>query len=238
MHIPPFARLRPFDSAPAWLMAVLCMLAAAPAAAMYKVVGPDGRITYTDRPPAGTSDRVTAMSRAGAAAAAAPSSSGAANLPADLRAVAARFPVTLYTAPDCQVCDNARQFLGQRGIPHSERRIGSEEDAQELERLVGARTVPTLTVGAQVLRGLSTAEWGSFLDAAGYPRETRTALPPATPTPLLPRANRGPAGAAPADGAGQAAGTMPGSPSPAPAPTSAAAPTEPPSPAPREGLRF
>jgi glutaredoxin len=233
MHTLPSARKRPFDAALAWLAAALCVLAAAPAAAMYKVVGPDGRVTYTDRPPAGAGDRVTAMSRAGAAPA--PSGTAVVNLPVELRAVAARFPVTLYTAPDCQVCDSARQFLAQRGVPHNERRIGSEEDAQELERLVGARTVPTLTVGAQVLRGLSTAEWGSFLDAAGYPREARAALPPATATPLSPRANRA-AAPAPAPAAASASPSPASAAAPAPAPAAAA--TEPTSPAPREGLRF
>ena len=45
--------------------------------------------------------------------------------------------------------------------------------------------MPTLIIGSQVLRGLSSEAWISYLDAAGYPRESR--LPasyqyrPATP---------------------------------------------------------
>jgi hypothetical protein len=45
--------------------------------------------------------------------------------------------------------------------------------------------VPTLVIGSQVMRGLSSEAWISYLDAAGYPRESR--LPasyqyrPATP---------------------------------------------------------
>ena len=32
---------------------------------------------------------------------------------------------------------------------------------------------PTLTLGAQTLRGLSAEVWNSYLEAAGYPRESR-----------------------------------------------------------------
>ena len=33
--------------------------------------------------------------------------------------------------------------------------------------------MPALTIGAQPLRGLSEADWTAYLDAAGYPRESR-----------------------------------------------------------------
>jgi glutaredoxin len=99
--------------------------------------------------------------------------SGDAALPFELRQTTARFPVTLYTSADCPPCDSGRQFLQQRGVPYSERRVASEDDAAALERSVGGRTLPALTVGVQALRGLSMDEWGSYLDAAGYPRESK-----------------------------------------------------------------
>jgi hypothetical protein len=64
-------------------------------------------------------------------------------------------------------------LLQQRGVPFSERRITSEDDAAALERAVGGRTVPALMVGTQPLRGLSQDDWTAYLDAAGYPRESR-----------------------------------------------------------------
>ncbi len=159
----------------------MTLAAALPALAQYKVVGPDGKITYTDRPvtpPAG--GQVQPMRAAAAAAAAA-----RAPLPLELRAVAERFPVTLYTSADCSPCDSGRQLLQQRGIPFAERVVSSDDDITALQRLTAGRTVPALTVGAQALRGFLNADWQGTLDLAGYPKESR--LPrgwsagPATP---------------------------------------------------------
>ncbi|MCU0969671.1 MAG: glutaredoxin family protein [Rubrivivax sp.] len=154
-------------------LAVAALLAAAslPALALFKVVAPDGSTTYTDRPPSTTNVRVTEIGRDGSAAPAA--ADPGAPLPFELRQVASRYPVTLYTASDCAPCDSGRQLLLQRGVPHLERRIVTEEDAAALERLVGSRTVPALGVGSQALRGFSSTDWTAYLDAAGYPRESR-----------------------------------------------------------------
>ena len=141
---------------------------AGPAAAQYKVVGPDGRITYTDRPP--TSDaasRIVPM-RAGTAA-----PEGPVLLPLELRQAVARFPVTLYTAAECAPCEQARRMLRTRGIPHAERTIADDADGEALQRISGGRAVPTLAVGSQVMRGFAEADWHSTLDFAGYPRESK-----------------------------------------------------------------
>ena len=146
----------------------LLALASAPAWSQYKVVAPDGSVTYTDRPPFESNLRITAIGRSAPAGAATE-----VGLPIELRQATARYPVTLYTTPDCPPCDNGRKLLQQRGVPYAERTVGSEEDVQALERLVGGRTVPALAIGAQPLRGFSEADWGSYLDAAGYPRESK-----------------------------------------------------------------
>lgn len=162
----------------------LLALAALPAWAQYKVVAPDGSVTYTDRPSFESHLRITPIGRNAPAAAVAE-----VGLPIELRQANARYPVTLYTTADCLPCDNGRKLLQQRGVPYTERTIGSEEDALALERLVGARTVPALTVGAQPLRGFAEADWASYLDAAGYPKESRLprTWPAAVPTPLVQR---------------------------------------------------
>jgi glutaredoxin len=150
--------------------AIVLACFALPGHALYKVVGPDGTVTYTDRPPpAATGRPVPTGSRSEAAAADAP----AANLPLELRQVTARYPVTLYTGTDCAPCDSGRRLLTGRGIPFTERRVGNEDDAEALNRLTGGRSVPTLMIGTQALRGFADADWHSYLDAAGYPRESR-----------------------------------------------------------------
>lgn len=166
----------------------LLLLAAAPlgALAQYKVVGPDGTVTYTDRPPTASNAKISALSRRGDAA----PLGGAANLPFDLRQVAGRYPVTLYTTGDCTPCDSGRQLLQQRGVPYTERTVNTDDDAAALERLVGGRTVPSLSIGGQGLRGFAAGDWTAYLDAAGYPKSSR--LPrgwqPPAPTPLVERA--------------------------------------------------
>ena len=83
---------------------------------MYRHVGPDGRVSYSDQPPAADSaGQATAGSaRTGTAAAAGTASAG---LPYELRQTASRYPVGLYTDKDCAPCASARTMLNQRGVP-------------------------------------------------------------------------------------------------------------------------
>lgn len=161
----------------------LLALAALPAWAQYKVVAPDGSVTYTDRPPFESNLRITPIGRN------APAAAVEVGLPIELRQANTRYPVTLYTTAECAPCDSGRKLLQQRGVPYTERSIVSDEDTLALERLVGARTVPALTVGAQALRGFSEADWASYLDAAGYPKESKLPRnwPVAVATPLVQR---------------------------------------------------
>jgi len=182
----------------ALVLALWCL--ALPASALYKVVGPDGRITYTDRPPSDSGSRITTINRDGQAEAAPQDT-----LPQDLRQATTRYPVTLYVTADCAPCDAARLLLVQRGVPFSEKRVVSDDDAAALERVIGGRTVPSLTIGSQALRGLSQTDWNAYLDAAGYPRESRLprgwVAPAATPlverSPVRAAAASAPAAAAP-----------------------------------------
>ena len=134
---------------------------------VYRIVGPDGKVTFSDQPPpAASKARVTASASdsAGAAATAA--------LPFELRKVAGQYPVTLYTGENCAPCVSARSMLSARGIPFSEKTVLSNEDSQALKRLSGESMLPFLTIGSQQLKGFSDAEWTQFLDAAGYPKSS------------------------------------------------------------------
>ena len=198
-------------------LALTLLVCALPAMALYKVVQPDGSVTYTDRPPTDTGPtRITPMTSSGGSA------SPDSGLPLELRQASARYPVILYSADDCTPCDNGRRLLQQRGVPYTEKRIVTEEDAAALDRLMGGRSVPALSIGQQPLRGFSDSDWGAYLDAAGYPRTSK--LPKGWPvpavTPLTERAAVKPAAEAPAS-----------APAPAPTPAAEAAPPAP-------GIRF
>ncbi|ODU09911.1 MAG: hypothetical protein ABS84_05455 [Rubrivivax sp. SCN 71-131] len=173
------------------LLAAWAAVLVAPVVAQYKIIDAQGRVTYTDRPPATEGSKVLPMSGGVAAAAAAGNSA----LPYELRQIVARYPVTIYTGPDCTPCEAGRQLLRQRGVPYSEREILNEDDSAALERLSGGRVLPSLAVGSQALRGFGATDWSSYLDAAGYPRESRLPRnwqPPAA-SPLVARAAATPA---------------------------------------------
>lgn len=160
------------------LMTLACV--SAQAQGVYRIVGPDGKVTFSDRPPA---DGNAQPARATGAATASAND----NLPFALRQVSGRFPVTLYTSNDCTPCTSARNFLTSRGIPFTERTITSNEDLAALQKLSNSTSLPFGTVGTQHLVGFSEAEWSQYLDAAGYPQQSqlpRNYRQPA-PTPLV-----------------------------------------------------
>ena len=149
---------------------------------VYRIVGADGRVTFSDKPPPedkGKANVAPVVSLSGAR------SGQTASLPIELRDAVNRYPVTLYTAPDCIPCGTGRAMLSARGVPFTEKTVTSNEDAEALKRLAGASSVPVLTIGGQQLKGFYEAEWSQFLDAADYPKTSR--LPaayrqtPATP---------------------------------------------------------
>jgi glutaredoxin len=154
---------------------LVALVAAMPAHAQYKVIGADGKVTYTDRQPAQSDGKVTALNARNAPPAVAANDNSA--LPLELRQSIARYPVTLYSVSGaCEPCSSARALLKQRGIPYAEKQVVSPEDSDALEKISGGRDAPTLSIGAQTLRGLAPEVWNSYLDAAGYPRASQ--LPP------------------------------------------------------------
>jgi glutaredoxin len=173
---------------PKTLLTILFMTvvsASALAQNVYRIVGPDGKVTFSDRPPAEASAAAAPPSRPGAAAA--PAANGLATLPFELRQVASRYPVTLYTGSDCAPCASARSLLTARGVPFSERTIATNEDIAALQRISGSTTLPFGTIGGQQLVGFSDTEWTQYLDAAGYPKQSQlpTNYKAPAPTPLV-----------------------------------------------------
>lgn len=117
--------------------------------------------------------RPIALTLVSLALAGAATAQNTASLPLELRQVVGRYPVTLYAGKDCAACDAGRQLLQRRGVPYTEKRVDSNDDIAAFRRLTGASSLPVLTIGGQQLKGLNSADWTSYLDAAGYPAESK-----------------------------------------------------------------
>ena len=91
----------------------------------------------------------------------------------ELRQPASRYPVQLITGKDCRSCEAGRQLLAKRGVPFAEKRVDGTNDLMALKRLTGATSLPVLIVGSQQVIGLVSQEWNSYLDAAGYPKDSK-----------------------------------------------------------------
>jgi glutaredoxin len=78
----------------------------------------------------------------------------------------------LYSIPDCEACDEIKEFLGSRNIPITEKNVNDNIELQnELTELTGALKVPTTVIGEEVLTGYSRSKFLSILEAAGYKDE-------------------------------------------------------------------
>lgn len=144
----------------------LLLAASASHAQMYKWVGPDGKITYSDTPPPKTATRVEQKNLADSA-------SDTSNLPYELAQAAKNHPVTLYSGDKCDPCDEGRNFLKNRGIPFSEKTVSTNEDLARLKQVANESRLPVLMVGRSKQSGFEAGAWGTALNAAGYPASSK-----------------------------------------------------------------
>ncbi|OGS99559.1 MAG: hypothetical protein A3F73_03045 [Gallionellales bacterium RIFCSPLOWO2_12_FULL_59_22] len=170
------------------IVLLLCCLALMPSGALagklYRWVDAQGKVHYGDAPPADAaqveakklSDSVTPNE----------------DLPYETRRAQQNFPVTLYVAKTCSApCDQARSLLSKRGIPFSEKSIGTQEELDSFKALSGSDSAPTLAVGRTFLKGFLAAQWNSELDAAGYPKTAPYRAPRPLPVPAPAAASEG-----------------------------------------------
>ena len=179
---------------PLFLLAAALALPALVAAQanVYRWVDKDGKVHYSDSPPAEPPKSLT-QKRIGSGQADASQMSYATQV------AMKKSPVTLFTGGDCgDPCRQGRELLAKRGIPFSERDAqNNAEDADALKKLVGAIEVPVLTVGASKIKGFEEGAWQSALDGAGYPRtvlpgQRPPSAPKKTEAPPLPESTAAP----------------------------------------------
>ena len=148
------------------IFAALLGAACAASAQMYRWTDEKGRVHVTDTPPPPSAKAVQRKSFSGGGTAA----SDSAGQPYALQLAAKSFPVTLYTAKDCEPCGAARNLLNARGVPFREVLVVDEPQQEELRKVAGALAVPSVTVGSNVQKGFEESAYHSLLDIAGYPK--------------------------------------------------------------------
>jgi glutaredoxin len=152
----------------------------AQAQAVYRIVGEGGKVTFSDKPPLAAAGKVTPTVNL-----VVPGQAEQVNLPLEVRQVTAKFPVTLYVSSNCAPCDSGRNLLSNRGVPFTEKTVSTAEDGEAFQKLSGSSSLPFLTIGGQHISGYLASEWSQYLNAAGYPEQSK--LPanyrraPATP---------------------------------------------------------
>ena len=75
--------------------------------------------------------------------------------------------IKIYTTPTCPYCVQAKQFLAQRGVPYKELNVMEDNEAlDEMVKLTGARSVPVIVCGSDVLVGFSRSRLEQIIECA------------------------------------------------------------------------
>lgn len=152
------------------LVVAMLLQPSAQAQGVFRIVGADGKVTFSDQPPPDAKSAAKVGGSAGGP------TEARLNLPFELQQLVAKYPVTLYSAQGCGPCDSGRSLLANRGIPYTEKTVNTNEDVAAFGRISAENALPLLVIGGQQVKGFSASEWGRYLDAAGYPKTS--ALPP------------------------------------------------------------
>jgi glutaredoxin len=179
------------------LGAFAALLAASASAQTYRWVDKDGKINYSDTPPPASAKSIQKRSPAGNVVETSQSQSQN-HVPYATQQAVRNTPVTMYTAETCkQICDDARSFLAQRGVPFREVVVSDEASREALKKVSNGQEVPVLLVGRSATTGFGADSWNLALDAAGYPKSG----PPIAqaPKPAVPAPKAEPTQAAQAD---------------------------------------
>jgi len=169
------------------LAVTLCAFTVGAGAQVYRWTDAQGRVNVTDTPPPASAKDVKKIDAATAPATAPESTSQESYV---VQRAKAKFPVTLYTVPNCEGCNAARSLLNARGVPFKEASLTDTAQIEEFKQLVGGNTVPAMIVGTTVQKGFEESAYQRLLDAAGYPVTgvvpPRTQSEPAAAAPGLP----------------------------------------------------
>lgn len=144
------------------LLCTLMASATAGADSMYKSVTADGRVVYSDRPPAEGKLVKAIQFEPG------PSTPLPSIYAEQLRRLRASAPaasaepirgVVLYSAAWCGYCKQAKAYLANKGIRYQEIDIDSEDGKLAFAKAGGGQGVPLLTAGGRRVVGFASVSY-------------------------------------------------------------------------------
>lgn len=134
---------------------------------LYKSVGPDGKITYSDKPPIKGNVEKKLIFRNLPSTKLPASASSKLTQVGDKTAIskpkANVAAVTLYTASWCGYCKQAKAYLANQKINYREVDIESQDGMVEFSQAGGSGAVPLLIAGKESLQGFSPEAYDDIL---------------------------------------------------------------------------
>jgi len=150
-------------------LALLCATTASPAQTVYKSVGPDGRVVYSDKPPAGGKvEKTMTFDNLPASTLPASASSYVEQLrrmhARDAAQAAAAPPegVVLYSAAWCGHCRQAKAWLAGHGVAYREVDVETPAGVEAFAQAGGGRGIPLLVANGRRVQGWSPAAYESL----------------------------------------------------------------------------
>jgi glutaredoxin len=132
----------------------------------YKSVGPDGKISYSDRPPAeGRSAKAMKFDNLPSSTLPASASTYVEQLKrlqASMVTKPSADEVILYSAVWCTYCKVAKNYLTARGIAYQEFDIDSKEGMASFANAGGGKSVPLLLAAGQRVQGFSAGAYDAL----------------------------------------------------------------------------
>jgi glutaredoxin len=163
--------MRNSGSAPCTLLFLLFLVpAAALSQTLYKTVGPDGRISYSDTPPA---DAKVQKTMSYSPLPASPVAESARRHRAELESSLQRRSsetatsgegIRLFTAVWCGYCTKAKAYLGQKGIAYQEYDIDTPAGKSAFAQVGAGTGIPLLLWREKRQQGFSQATYDALFE--------------------------------------------------------------------------
>jgi len=134
---------------------------------LYKVVGPDGKITYSDkRPIKGNVEKKLTFknlprTQLPASASSQSATGGTTKVTNNAKTISGQ--VTLFTASWCGYCKQAKAYLASQSINYREVDIETQDGMAEFSQAGGSGAVPLLMAGKESLQGFSPEAYDDLL---------------------------------------------------------------------------